>query len=466
MKHAQNTPADMLQKLKIQLILLISLMACFLFSFLAFSKEAETELEEVDTTYTAYLDRSADATALMVSRAIQEEVFLTEGESGWDFRTVEFASPKKALLVFPTDEQQAQLIGAFGTADRTSLLTAIANAVNSQFSEDYAKLSQSIAMEEDIYSSLADEHSMAMVLLFYDRHISFSLFADAGYSTIFLMSDESVLASVNDSYIPDRISQMGVTGDVDQVIYDADTIDAIAEKEGYRSGVDNIMHAVTASEETFRRMLPEMISGCMYKHNSNITIEKMASFYAEDHVQEYASKFELIPAMRKLMEETLAENEAWSWNGVSIVGEEYTGFTETEEAPVYQPDQKLMVISRDRQDGSVEIDYAIESILPVENIPSSAEEADQIILVDSDWTYDSMNNGIKVYDCKTIISLYDAQTMEKLGIIGSSFSTLSGFVMVSGDSYYPPVNIADVKKVLSNWIFGDEAEDMTEAETE
>ena len=103
-------------------------------------------------------------------------------------------------------------------------------------------------------------------------------------------------------------------------------------------------------------------------------------------------------------------------------------------------------------DEEAKIDYSLESILPVSNLPDSPEEADQIIFVDSAWTFSGTNNGIDVYDCKTNISLYDAETLQSLGLIGTAVNTLSGFVMVSGDSYYPPVPIEDVKKEIMNWI--------------
>ena len=59
------------------------------------ASEPEIQTEEAaDLTYAEYLGGAVDATALMVSQAIRDRVFLTEGADGWDFRTVSFAHPK------------------------------------------------------------------------------------------------------------------------------------------------------------------------------------------------------------------------------------------------------------------------------------------------------------------------------------------------------------------------------------
>ena len=437
----------------------LTLAACFLSVFLSYAEEAE----EVDTTYVIYLEHSVDAAAQMVSKAVQEEVFLT----GWDFRELEYASPATALLVFPTDEQHAQLVGTFGTADRSSLVSAIAKAINSQFSDEYANLADSLLMKGDFKTLPEDSPALVMALLFYNRHICLTLMDQNGWSSVFLMSDETVLPTVNESYIPERISQMGVTGDIEQVMYDAETLDAIFEKKGYRSNIDPVIEAVTASEDTFRRMAAEMIAGCAYKYNSYLSPDKLIVSYGEDHAEEYTSEYDEIIAVRALAEETFAETEDWTWKGFTLDTKAYPGFTASEEPAVYQADKTMLVINRDAGEETGEIDYTLESVLPVQNLPSSDEDADLIILVESDWQYDGMNNGIKVYLCKTVISLYDAATQEKLGMIGTSFNQLSGFVMVNGDSYYPSVNKADVKQVLLNWVAtasgGEEAEASSEA---
>lgn len=259
---------------------------------------------------------------------------------------------------------------------------------------------------------------------------------------------------------------MGVTGDIEQVIYDAETLDAIFEKKGYRSNIDDVIDAVTVSEETFRRMAPEMTAGCAYTHNSYLSADKLIVSYGNAHAEEYASEYDEIIAVRALSEETFAETADWTWKGFSLGTKAYSGFTASEEPAVYQADKTMLVISRDAGEETGEIDYTLESVLPVQNLPASDEDADLIILVESDWQYDSMNNGIKVYVCKTVISLYDAATQENLGLIGTSFNTLSGFVMVSGDSYYPSVNTADVKQVLLNWVGATQEGDDAEASSE
>ena len=122
----------------------------------------------------------------------------------------------------------------------------------------------------------------------------------------------------------------------------------------------------------------------------------------------------------------------------------------------------MVTHDEDHEEGT--ISYSMESVLPTENLPGTPEEADQIIYVDSSWIYSGMNNGIKIYDSVSSIALYDAKTMEKIGDIGSASKTLSGFVMVSGDSYYAPVNWSSIQEQILAWVGGGQSDAETEEE--
>ena len=430
------------------------------------ASEPETRTEEAaDLTYAENLGGAVDATALMVSRAIRDQVFLTEGTDGWDFRTVGFAHPKCALLFFPTEKQQAEITVAFD-AKGTEALKPMARAVNSQFSEDYAKLAEQLYTEGDYNRPMAEEIPMAIVLLFYDRHISIVMMEKAEvtrYGAEFLMSDQTVLPTVDESYLPQRLTSMGLTGEFDQVLYNEDQINAIFEETGYNSYADPVLGAAAATEETFVQMAQETLTGPAYLHNSYITADALISAYVSAHEEEYPDKIALITSVRSLSEEALAGIPEWTWTGINLSSEPYTGALPEESEMVFSPDKKILVVSHEEGDEEGEIDYSIMSALPPENLASTVDEADQIIYVDSAWTYSGTNNGIEVYDCKTGISLYDAKTMAQLGTIGSAFNTLSGVVMVSGDKYYPPVPRTDVKTEILNWINGGRNTEETEA---
>ena len=425
--------------------------------------EPETETQAADTTYAGYLGGAVDAAAIMESRAIRDQVFLTEGADGWDFRTVEYASPKMALLFFPTEKQMAEITIAFDTGG-INAVKPMADAVNSQFSEDYAKLAEELYQEGEFVPVVAEgeeEIPMAVVLLFYDRHISITIFEDGKYGSEFLMSDQTVLPTVDENYLPQRLSEMGLTGEYDQVMYDEDQLDAIFEAADSRPA-DPAVEAVVASEDTFRQMAGEMCTGPAYAHNSYVTAQSVINSYASAHGEEYPDVLAEIKAVRGLSEEAFKDVEDWSWNGVSVSSEPYTGLIPALEGTVYEPDKKILIVSHKEGEEEAQIDYSLESILPVSNLPDSPEDADQIIFVDSAWTFSGVNNGIDVYDCKTTISLCDAETLQALGLIGTAVNTLSGFVMVTGDSYYPPVPTEDVKTEIMNWIDGTQEEE-TEA---
>lgn len=442
-------------------ILILSLAICLTSGFTAMAEETAAE-EEVNMSYVGYLDAALDATALMTAKAITDDIYLSEGDGGWDFRTVPFASPQLALLFFPTQEQQEQISHAFGS-NSVTVIKPMADAVNSQFSADYAKLAEELYTEGSFNYTAADGIAKAIILLFYDRHISITMIDSTQdipqYGAEFLMSDATVLPTVDESYLPQRLSEMGLTGDFNQVFYDPGQMDAIFEEQGYQSNVSSVIEAITASDDTYLQMAKELLNGPAYEHNTYISADELANGYSISHAEEYSNKFDLIKAVRDLNEQAMGDVDGWTWNGVSITAEPYSGKipTETEDF-AYQPDKKILVVTHEEGDEGGEISYSIESILPTENFPTTPEEADQIIYIDTFWDYSDTNNGIKIYDSKSTIALYDAKTMEKIGDIGSAFKTLSGFVMVSGDSYYAPVNWTDIKEQIKDWIGAGEAE--------
>ena len=454
----------------------LCLVLCCGMTFAAMAEEASDEPETAaaqeetpDTTYAGYLRCAADATTQMVSRAIQENAFLSEGESGWDFRTVEFASPKLALIFLPSEEQRSQMSQLFMNSS-VEAVRPMASAVNSQFSEDYAKLADSLYQNGDYTYSDAERISMAVVLLFYDRHISLTMISslpdapqeERQYGAVFLMSDQTVLPTVDETYLSQKLSELGLTGEITQTIYDADELDAIMEEAGYESGAEKALAAAAATDETYVQMGKELISGPAYSHNSYVCADELVNAYAREHGEEYPDPCELIIKARDLTEQAMAGVEGWTWNGISSVpSEPYSGPLPEKEDSMYQADKKILVVTHDEDHEEGKIDYSIESILPPENLPATPEEADQIIYVDSSWIYSGMNNGIKIYDSISSIALYDAKTMKKIGDIGSTSRTLSGFAMVSGDSYYAPVNWTSIKEQITNWIGG-----QSEVETE
>ena len=454
----------------------LCLMLCCGMTFAAMAEETADEPETAaaqeetpDTAYAGYLRCAADATTQMVAHAIRENVFLSEGESGWDFRTVEFASPKLAIVFFPSEEQRTQMSQVFMNSS-VEAVRPMASAVNSQFSEEYAKLADSLYQNGEYTYSDAEGISMAVVLLFYDRHISLTMIAstqdapqeERQYGGIFLMSDQTVLPTVDETYLSQKLSGLGLTGEITQTIYDADEFDAIMEEAGYESGAEKALTAAAATDETYVQMGKELISGPAYSHNSYVSADELANAYAREHGEEYPDPCELIIKVRDLTEQAMAGVEGWTWNGISSVPDEpYSGPLPEKEDSMYQADKKILVVTHDEDHEEGTISYSIESILPPENLPGTPEEADQIIYVDSSWIYSGMNNGIKIHDSVSSIALYDAKTMKKIGDIGSTSKTLSGFAMVSGDSYYAPVNWNSIKEQITDWVSG-----QNEAETE
>lgn len=441
-----------------------AMLLCLALSGAAMAEEPAVEDSTPDVTYLSYIRCAADATVQMTARAIRENIFLSEGEAGWDFRAVEFASPKLALLFFPTPEQQGQIGQAFGSAG-VETIRSMAKAINSQFSGDYAELADSLYQEGEFSYPDAEGVSMAIVLLFYDRNISCTMVksnAEAAseekkLGSVFLMSDQTVLPTVDESYLSQKMSALGLTGETEQVLYPESELDAIFSEGGYNSNAQTAIDAVTSSPDTYVRMAQEMLTGAAYAHNSYVDAQELADTYASAHEAEYAGPFEEIAAVRDLTEQAMAGDPDWTWKGISMSKEPYDGTLPQGESQDqgYQADKKILVITHDEDEEAGSISYDLESVLPPSNLPSSPEEADQIIYVDTTWDYSGENNGISIYDSKSRISLYDAKTMEKLGEIGSAFKTLTGVVMVSGNSYYAPVNYTDIKTLLINWAGGE-----------
>ena len=88
----------------------------------------QTEAEAVDTTYAGYLGAAVDAAAIMESRAMKEQIVLTEDEEEWDFGTIGSSDPKMALIYFPSQKQREKLASVFDASG-----TGIVKPVRSAF---------------------------------------------------------------------------------------------------------------------------------------------------------------------------------------------------------------------------------------------------------------------------------------------------------------------------------------------
>ena len=91
------------------------------------------------------------------------------------------------------------------------------------------------------------------------------------YGAVFLMSDATVLPTVDEGYLGEKLSAMGVTGECSQIIYRQDELNAIFEEMGYQSNVNPVIEAVVSSEASYVQMAKEMLTGPAYKNNSYIS---------------------------------------------------------------------------------------------------------------------------------------------------------------------------------------------------
>ena len=223
--------------------LLFAAVMCILSAGMAFAEseadrgpetESETESETLDLSYAGYLGEAVNAAAIMESRAIRDEVVFAEDGEVWDFRTVETGSPKMALLFFPTEKQRAELADSFG-ASGTGIVKPVSDEVNRRYSKNYARLAEGLYQEGECDPAVekgAEEIPMVVVLLFYNRHMTITVFEDGKYASEFLMSDETVLQTVDEDYLSKEVSSLGVTGECNQIIYDESQLGALLREWG------------------------------------------------------------------------------------------------------------------------------------------------------------------------------------------------------------------------------------------
>ena len=191
----------------------------------------QTEAEAVDTTYAGYLGAAVDAAAIMESRAQKDQIVLSEDEEIWDFGTIEASDPKMALIYFPSQKQREKLASVFD-ASGTGIVKPVSDEINSRYSENYAKLAEGLYQEGEYDPAVeegAEEIPMVVVLLFYDRHMTMTVFEDGKYASEFLLSDETVIPAVDEYYLPKELALLGVTGECDQIIYEESQLDAVFE---------------------------------------------------------------------------------------------------------------------------------------------------------------------------------------------------------------------------------------------
>jgi len=423
--------------------------------------------EEVGKDDLKMIRTAVGMTANMVAKAMDDD--LDRAQLVWlkGLAETPFTAPLKAVTVKLTSEQFADMCQNMG-ADRQDLLRTLAYNTNAQYSEAYAATADALFFTDEITS---DDYGygikdVGLTLLVYKNDLSLTLSAsDIGVQSVFLMGMSSLATDIDGAYIENFAASLGVT-DVCYAIYE--TAEDFKAALYTNTIIDSRWSkAVARSEESMRRMLPQVFKSGYFSdlRVSGMIVSEYLNARSSDPDSGLAAALFIHKVADPIVTEyNTYEDENWRYYCYDevpwIKPVEYDDLPELafNEASGSLPSGTVLAVCQvqDKNDNtaySTYIDYMLESAFPAERIPASAESADLILLMKTEWEEAGKSNSIQLYDAHTAVTLHDAKTGDMIINLGTQIDGLKGVTMVSGDRYHQGVRRGDILNMVNEKLF-------------
>ncbi len=363
---------------------------------------------------------------------------------------IDVMNPTQAFIVQLKGNQGYTLDQALNAHGFYCIPKTIAKAHNSQFSENYAAVSEKVIGHYNVKHGFDD----VLVILTYGSHISLSSVDSSSVWSSFLISAEDISAALTEKDIADLGAQYGIE-DPDILRYTGESLDTLLSLDKNKHGpgaadilwgdgmpsAREIVSTVCNSDAHMRalfpklagqpRMDPDMVRRCIDNYlTQNYTLDA-ARFIAEEIVPllKGTGKLDFMDFLRGVTDSDLKR--------FPFPEAAYTD--EGEAGPIKENATYLIVVERQNvnADPVTGVDILMEAMLPPAAIPASAEEADYIVRVTVDWNGDKYTQGnLEVYYANVRIGLYEAATEVRVRDLGSYTQKLTGYMRVTSTVTY------------------------------
>ena len=375
------------------------------------------------------------------------------------FARIPFTNPDKMIIVHLDPVQSRLAREGLHVESNQEIAPALAEFINVQFSEEYARQSEKITPEPFRGEEIGETD---LVILPYGDDIAVCC---EGQSAL-IISTKEISSSLSQEDIFAYTEQLGIE-DPEIRVYEKEKLENLdlANNWGGSGYEPSLREAIIANQSRFERMFPELIgspnvnnSECVsvlyYYLRQNPTfdqIHRIAEIYlpAMAADQGYESAFECLDGSC----DSISDNDFEFAQPVDFdFGEPGDENREFEKGDTFlfvvrrgYADEEIEGVPAEHEDAeemAVPVRYLISEVfLPVTAIPESMEETDYIILCDITWGLDYYkSNGHTLIYPSTHISVYDARTGEMVRDLGTETRRLEGMTMASSDIvYYVPL---------------------------
>lgn len=375
------------------------------------------------------------------------------------FARIPFTNPDKMVIVHLDPVQSRLAREGLHVESNQEIAPALAEYINAQFSEEYARQSAKITPEPFRGEEIGETD---LVILPYGSDIAVCC---EGQSAL-IISTKDISSSLSQDDIFAYTEQLGIE-DPEIRVYEKEDLEKLdlANNWGGSGYEPSLCNAIIENQARFESMFPELIdspnvnnSECVsvlyYYLRQNPSFEQVhtaAEIYlpAIAAAQGYESAFECLDGSC----DSISDNDFEFAQPVDFdFGEPGDESREFEKGDTF-----LFVVKRGYADEGIEgvpeehedaeeikvpvLDLISEVFLPVRAIPKAMEETDYIILCEITWGPDHYkSNGHTLIYPNTHVSVYDTKTGEMVRDLGTNTRELEGMTMVSNEIvYYVPL---------------------------
>ena len=370
------------------------------------------------------------------------------------FSGVDFLSPDKAIVLeFSKSEMNSasfalQLSGVTAWSDSA---TALAEAINAPYGEDYAQASRLARAEGN--TTQENSRYFDLIILPYGEDIaiiSLTAYGNVKSRGAFVTSMPEISGSLGREDIDRYLASYGLQAPSVSV-YEKAVLDELMTREPWSSSASagRMADTVLASDRRQAVLLPTLLRS----DSAYLNAEFKSGILSAALEQTKTSGLALARQTAETWLPLLSEGQEDPVGVFLAIGDEadkgelpapkIAYGTENQDADLKADGTYLVVFETviPEKEPSSWTDMKLEAVLPAAQIPAGPEDADYIILCHTEYKGGAGSGGTTLHYPETRVTVHDAQTGAMLRDLGSVRRTLDGgaVLLPRGDYWWAPL---------------------------
>lgn len=439
-----------------KLFAVVLAMALFLISFALADEAAPADIPLM-------LRLAISATAQMQANAITKQWNGAEQVTAMRLAAYNFGHPLAAAVIELKPEQVDALCGSLG-CDPKEISEVLNTTINGQYSQSYTDIASQLSINNQRTTKAVHEINTTAALLVYKHDMVLVIaYPDKQESAFYLTSTQSIAENFDAAYVEQILASVGLH-DVSFSVLTAQDIEARKRPE-YLGTIDEkraLTHAVAASEQSIRLLLPTLLD-CRLFEISSVGIQ-LTDTWLEAHDD---SPEELLAAARfvkETMDPIISENKEYrrwlTMEGLrsdtaldaAMLPEMVFSDIAAEESPINSGD-KIIAVHHDERRDLFWLQGYLMAGMPLQSIPEKIEDADWILLLSTHWEEAGKSMGVTYYTAVSEISLHNAKTGECTMYLGQQQDKLKGYNLATSKEFYVSVVWESILRKVQDTLF-------------